>query len=272
MNLPPSNKLRLAVLVSGSGTNLQALIDRAAAGSLSAEVVVVASDRADAYGLVRAQQAGIATHVVDYRSYLSLRSEDLLSRTFPVDLEELDRKQKILVQGDHGKRMRQLARLVLAERDLVEVLDTYQPDYICLAGYMRLVTPYFLSYYNQDERMRVLNIHPALLPAFPGQHGYEDTFGYGCKWGGITVHFVDEGEDTGPIIAQAVYPIWHDDDVESVRRRGLELEYEVYAQCVNWLAAGQVRVMAGKGGRVRTAITDPLQKDVVRSWLQKSLT
>jgi len=155
---------------------------------------------------------------------------------------------------------------------LIEVLDPYQPDFICLAGYMRLVTPYFLSHYNKERRMRVLNIHPALLPAFPGQHGYEDTFAYGCKWGGITVHFVDEGEDTGPIIAQAVYPIWHDDDVETIRRRGLELEYEIYAQSVNWLAAGQVRIMGGKRDRMRTAVTDPLQKNIAKNWLEKSLT
>lgn len=271
MSLPLSNKLRLAVLVSGSGTNLQALIDRAADGKLSAEIVVVASDRADAYGLVRAKQAGIPAHVVDYRSYLKLSSEDLLSQTFPIDLKELDRSQKILTHEDRGKRVQQLGRLVLAERNLIEVLDPYQPDYICLAGYMRLVSPYFLSHYNNEGQMRVLNIHPALLPAFPGQHGYEDTFSYGCKWGGITFHFVDEGEDTGPIIAQAVYPIWPDDDVETIRRRGLELEYEVYAQCVNWLAAGQVRVTGGVG-RLRTAITDPVQKDIVRSWLQKSFT
>jgi len=272
MTLQPNNKLRLAVLVSGSGTNLQALIDRAAAGNLLAEIVVVASDRADAYGLVRARQAGIPSHVVDYRSYLKLSSEDLLSRTFPIDLKELDRTQKILRQVNREKRMRQLGRLVLAEKDLIEVLDPYQPDFICLAGYMRLVTPYFLSHYNKERRMRVLNIHPALLPAFPGQHGYEDTFAYGCKWGGITVHFVDEGEDTGPIIAQAVYPIWHDDDVETIRRRGLELEYEIYAQSVNWLAAGQVRIMGGKRDRMRTAVTDPLQKNIAKNWLEKSLT
>jgi len=269
MTLPSNNKVRLAVLVSGSGTNLQALIDRAADGSLAADIAVVASDRADAFGLTRAQRAGIPAHGVDYRAYLKLGPEDVLSKALRVDLQKVDDAQKILRQPDREKRMLQLGRLVLAEKDLIEKLDSYRPDFICLAGYMRLVTPYFLSHYNKDQRMRVLNIHPALLPAFPGQHGYEDTFAYGCMWGGITVHFVDEGEDSGPIIAQAVYPIWPEDDVEKVRQRGLELEYEVYAQCINWLAAGQVRILRN-GDRVRTAVTDPLLKPIIRNWMERS--
>ena len=89
------------------------------------------------------------------------------------------------------------------------------------------------------------NIHPALLPAFPGEHGYEETFAYGVKWGGVTVHFADEGEDTGPIIAQGVYPVWAYHDLGTVRARGLQLEYEIYAQCMNWLACGQVGNAAG---------------------------
>jgi len=265
-----SRKLRLAVLVSGGGTNLQALIDRAKSGDLSAEIVVVASDRKDALGLVRARKAGIATHVVNYGAHLQSGGEDLGKQPFPVDLRQLDRVQKILKHEDDSTRILHLGRLVLAEQELIEKLSPYQPDFICLAGYMRLVSPYFLAHYNVAGGMRVLNIHPALLPAFPGQHGYSDTLAYGCKWGGITVHFVDEGEDTGPIIAQAVYPVWPDDDLEQVRQRGLQLEYEVYSQCINWLAAGQVRLIESSEKRLITTIDDPSYPAIVNSWLQKS--
>ena len=271
-----SKKLRLAVLVSGGGTNLQALLDRANAGELAAEVVVVASDRADAYGLVRAQNAEIPAHVVDYRGFLRAEPEapsltERVLRECSVDIAELDRRQKILRHADTRSRQERLARLVLAEHALIQVLDGYQPDYVCLAGFMRLLTPFFLSHYNQKGDYRVVNIHPALLPAFPGQHGYQDTFEYGCKWGGITVHFADEGEDSGPIIAQAVYPIWPGEDMETVRQRGLRTEYDVYAQCINWIAAGQVMVQRGEDGRPRVAITDPAYSDVLRGWLAMSM-
>ena len=265
-----TQKLRIAVLVSGSGTNLQALIDRAGNGELAAEIVTVVSDRESAFGLSRARQAGIPVHFIDYNAYLKLTAKDLLSRDLPIDLGELDRAQKILHHHDREKRILQLGRLVLAEQDLIDKLDRYQPDLICLAGYMRLLTPYFLSRYNAGERMRVLNIHPALLPAFPGQHGYEDTLAYGCKWGGITVHFVDEGEDSGPILAQAVYPIWPGDDEQAVRSRGLQLEYEIYAQCINWLAAGQIKMVGTSSKRLSAINVDPLYPDVMKRWLQKA--
>ena len=259
-------QLRLAVLVSGGGTNLKAILDRSSDGSLNARIVVVASDRPDAYGLVRARDVGVPTEIVDYRGYVLREEEELDRNALPVDLEELDRAQRIIKSADRRKRLLRLASLVLAEQALIARLDAYQPDYICLAGYMRLVTPYFLNHFNRQDQWRVLNIHPALLPAFPGQHGYEDTFAYGCKWGGITVHFVDEGEDSGPIIAQAVYPVWPHDDIEQVRRRGLRLEYEIYSQCINWLAAGQVQMEHGPENRVRAVVTDPSYEDVLRSW------
>lgn len=265
--LKPGTKARFAVLVSGSGTNLQAFLDRASAGTLAADVAVVASDRPDAYGLVRASNAGIPAHVVDYGIYRSIGMNDPALKDLQVDLEALDRTQKILKNPDPEKRLLQLARLVLAERELSSVLDRYRPDFICLAGFMRLLSPFFLSRYNRENNWRVLNIHPSLLPAFPGQYGYEDTFAYGGKWGGITVHFADEGEDTGPIIAQAVYPIWPEDDLETIRRRGLGLEYEVYSQCVNWFVAGQVATHSGESGRTRALITDPCYGDILRRWM-----
>jgi phosphoribosylglycinamide formyltransferase-1 len=270
---PPPRKLRLAVLVSGGGTNLQSLLDRSAAGKLHAEVGVVVSDREDAYGLVRAERAGIPHHTVDYKACLeSMRELDPSTMSLPVDLTELDSRQRILKDDDPARRLSRLAGLVLAEKNLLEILDGYQPDYICLAGFMRLLSPYFLSHYSGEDAWRVLNIHPALLPAFPGEHGYEETFAYGVKWGGVTVHFVDEGEDTGPIIGQGVYPLWGEDDLDTVRARGLRLEYEIYAQCINWLAFRQVEMQRGADGRVRTVIRDPAYADILRSWLQKSFS
>lgn len=263
--------LRLGVLVSGGGTNLQALIDRSRSGDLAAEVVVVVSDNKDAYGLVRAQAASIPAHVVDYRGRRGQEPSGSSLAPLPSDLDEIDRKQRILKNPDPSARREQLTRLLLAERELIGCLDRYRPDYICLAGFMRLVSPYFLSHFNRDGQWRVLNIHPALLPSFPGQHGYDDTYHYGGKWGGVTVHFVDEGEDTGPIIAQAPFPIWPNESLERMRERGLSIEYEVYAQCVNWLAAGQVRIEHTSTGRIKTLITDPHYPDILARWMHQAL-
>lgn len=265
-------KLRLAVLVSGGGTNLQAILDRISSGRLSAEVVVVAGDRPGAYGLIRAARFNIPTHVVDYARNRWAEMEHPCAGSLPFDLDMLDRQQKILKNPDVGKRLERLARLALAENELAEILDAYRPDYICLAGFMRLLTPYFLNRYNRPDDLRVVNIHPALLPSFPGAHGYEDTFAYGARWGGVTVHFADEGEDSGPVIAQAAYPIWPEDDLETIRRRGLELEYEVYSQCIEWLAAGQVEMRSSPGGRRTTAITDPSYRSILRRWMEKAFS
>jgi phosphoribosylglycinamide formyltransferase-1 len=135
---------------------------------------------------------------------------------------------------------------------------------------MRLVSPHFIQHYNGGGTWRILNIHPAMLPAFPGQHGYEDTFRYGCRWGGVSVHFVDEGEDTGPLIAQAAYPIWPGDTIGKVRDRGLSLEYEVYTQCINWLAAGQIELET-MSSRTTTRIKDPLYPNILKAWLDMAL-
>lgn len=264
--------LRLAVLISGGGSNLQAFLDAASTGELSGEVVAVISDRTGAYGLVRAQKAGIPNHVVDYAAILRGEREASLVASGPsVNMEDLDRKQRILRNPDPQKRLDRLKRLVDAEQELIGILDTYRPDIICLAGFMRLLTPHFLHRYNSRGQWRVLNVHPALLPAFPGEHGYEDTLAYGCKWGGITVHFVDEGEDSGPIIAQAVYPLWPGDGVEEIRQRGLQLEYAVYPQVINWMAAGYVEIRDHPEDRFRVRITDPAYPRIVEGWVMKSL-
>lgn len=266
-----SSRLRLGAIVSGGGTNLQALIDRSRSGELAAEIVVVASDNAEAYGLTRARAAGIPAHVVDYRAHFKRELPGTVLSGLGVDLDALDRRQRILKDPDTRARRDRLARLILAEQEMIRILEDHRPDFICLAGFMRLVTPHFLSHFNASGAWRVLNIHPALLPAFPGPHGYEDTFRYGVRWGGATVHFVDEGEDTGPIIAQAPFPVWPADTLESLRGRGLTLEYELYAQCINWLAADQVRVITIPNGRTRTVITDPTYPAVLARWMRMAL-
>jgi phosphoribosylglycinamide formyltransferase-1 len=263
-------KLRLAVLISGGGTNLQAMIDRSIAGTLNGEIAVVLSDRAEAGGLQRAAKANIPAFHVDYKAFAKYGSGEIEKMELPVDLADLDRKQKILKNSDPLERRAKLARLVLAEHELIRVIDSYRPDYVCLTGFMRLVTPYFINHFNA-QGFRILNIHPSLLPSFPGRYGYEDTFGYGCRWGGITVHFVDEGEDTGPIIAQAVYPIWADDDIGKVRERGLQLEYELYSQVINWLAQGDVALKSTQGDRRRVEITDPKYGEILRGWVSKGI-
>jgi phosphoribosylglycinamide formyltransferase-1 len=252
-----SNRLKLAVLISGGGTNLQAIIDRIEAGELDAEIALVVSNNQDAYGLVRAQKHGISTAVVDYRKYGKKLLPEIDKSRLPGQFAEVMERQRIF-QGLPSEEIRdRLARLVLAEQEIIELLDPLTPELICLAGFMRLISPYFIEQYNKENRYGIMNIHPALLPAFPGSDGYGDTFAYGCRFGGITVHFVDEGEDTGPIIAQATYPIWPDDTLDQVRKRGLELEYALYSQCVQWMAQGDLLVEKGKDGQPRVRIRDP---------------
>ena len=113
-----------------------------------------------------------------------------------------------------------------------------------LAGFMRNLTPYFIDRVNTDRNNpRIMNIHPALLPAFPGVDGYGDTFRYGCKVGGCTVHFIDYGEDSGPIIGQRAFPISSDDTLDSIRQKGLALEWELYPQCIQMFAEGRIKIV-----------------------------
>lgn len=260
-----SGRLRVAVLISGGGTNLQALIDRARAGRLNADIVCVGSDRESAQGLVRARKAGIPTFVVSYEKYLKGHAAHDVDESM---VAAVDARQRILRDLEPDARRDRLMRLIAAEKEILAHVESHGAELVCLAGFMRLLTPFFLSRFHRDDRPGVVNIHPALLPAFPGQHGYRDTYRYGCKWGGITIHFVDEGEDTGPVIAQAVYPIWDEDAFEDVQQRGLYLEHLMYAQVVNWIAADQVRLVSRPGDRPRVRIDDPAYREVVGSWIE----
>jgi len=252
-----TKKLKLAVLLSGGGTNLQAMIDQIEAGKLDAEISVVVSNNPEAYGLVRAQKHEIPTAVVDYGNYGKKLLPEIHESNLPEEFGEVSKRQRIYFDLSPKEIRDRLARLVLAEQEIIGLLEPFKPDLICLAGFMRLISPYFVGRYNKEDRYGIMNIHPALLPAFPGTDGYGDTFAHGCRFGGITVHFVDEGEDTGPIIAQAIYPIWPEDTLEVVRGRGLELEYALYSQCIQWMAQGDLTLVSGEDGRSQVRILDP---------------
>jgi len=267
---PKIKKMKLAVLISGGGTNLQAMVDQIEAGKLDAEISLVVSNNPEAYGLKRAQKHGISTAVVDYRKYGKKLLPKIDENRLPRHFDEVIERQRVFHGLSPEKIRDRLARLVLAEQEIIELLDPLAPDLICLAGFMRLISPYFIGQYNREESYRIMNIHPALLPAFPGTDGYGDTFAYGCRFGGITVHFVDEGEDTGPIIAQATYPIWPDDTLDLVKKRGLGLEYALYSQCIQWMAQGDLLVEKGNEGRPRVRILDPMYPQFIEQLTQKA--
>ena len=198
-------KLRVGVLVSGSGTNLQAIVDRAEAGELPVEVVCVVSNKADAFALERARKHGIAALHLDHRLY--------------------------------GNREAYDGALVATLRD-------YGVELVVLAGFMRLVTPVLLDAFPQA----VMNIHPALLPAFPGLDAQRQALDYGVKVTGCTVHFVDQGTDTGPIILQAAVPVLEDDSEETLSARIHREEHRLYPEAVRLFAEGRLKV---EGRRVK---------------------
>lgn len=197
------SKLRLGVLASGRGSNLQSIMDAAAAGKIDAEVAVVISDNKDAFALERARKAGIPAEFVNPKEYPS--REDY-------------------------------------ERAVVDLLKRHGVGLVCLAGYMRLVGKVMLEAFPN----RIMNIHPALLPSFPGLHGQKQAWEYGVKFSGCTVHFVDEGMDTGPIILQAVVPVLDDDTADTLAARILEQEHRIYPEAVGLFAAGRLRINGRK--------------------------
>lgn len=198
-----AQKLKIAVLASGSGSNLQAIIDEIACGILPAELRLVISDKPDAYALQRAQAANVPT--------------------------------KIVLPADFAGRE-------AYDAELVRLLKAADVEAVALAGYMRLVTPTLLQAFPQ----KVLNIHPALLPSFPGLHAQRQAFEYGVKVAGCTVHFVDEGMDSGPIILQAPVPVLDTDDADSLAARILEQEHVIYPLALRLLAEGKLHIMGRK--------------------------
>jgi len=210
-------KIKLGVLISGSGSNLQAIIDRIEAGRLSAEIVVVVSNEPDAYGLTRARQHGLPNMVIDHRQHPDRES---------------------------------------FERQILEVLRAHQVELVALAGFMRMITSTLIDAFPH----RIMNIHPAILPAFPGTHVWQQQLDYGIKFAGCTVHFVDRGMDTGPIIIQAVVPVLDEDTADTLAARILKQEHRIYSAAIQLFAEDRLRV---QGRKVKVMPPIPVSEEMV---------
>jgi phosphoribosylglycinamide formyltransferase-1 len=240
-------KIRIGALISGSGTNLQAIVDACRDGRIDGRMVFVGSDNPAANGLARARRDNIPTFVVDYKSIIRAAKADVDQVKLPDDFDYSDirAKQNFFGAGEDPARIKFfLMSRAIAEARLLEAMAPYPFDLLVLAGFMRNLTPYFIDRVNTERsRPRIMNIHPALLPAFAGTDGYGDTFRYGCKVGGCTVHFIDYGEDTGPIIGQRAFQIQPQDTIDTIRAKGLKLEWELYPACIQLFALGRIRVV-----------------------------
>jgi phosphoribosylglycinamide formyltransferase 1 len=199
-----SKRLPLVVLISGRGSNLQAIIDQSQSGHLPVEIRAVLSNRPHAQGLTRAQRAGIATEVLDHRNFPTRESFD---------------------------------------QALIKLIDSYAPQLVILAGFMRILTVGFVRHYQG----RLLNIHPSLLPDFPGLDTHRRVLQAGRKEHGATVHFVTHQVDGGPIILQARVPVYTDDTPDTLAARVLEQEHRLYPEAIRAYAEGRVGL---KGGHV----------------------
>ncbi len=199
--------IRLGVLASGGGTNLQAILDACAARRIDAEVAVVLSNVPTAGALDRARRANVEALVIPSKGVADREAYDL---------------------------------------QLVDALRARRVDLVCLAGYMRIVTPAFLRAFGPSPATRgcprVVNIHPGLLPSFPGLHAQRQCVEYGARFAGCTVHFVDEGTDTGPVIVQAIVPVLPGDREEDLAARILEQEHRLYPQAIQWFSQGRLSV------------------------------
>lgn len=203
--------LKLAVLASGRGSNLQALIDAGERGLMDGRVALVVTDNPSAYAIERAKKHGIPFRVIERKGHPSRQAFDSA---------------------------------------LADAVEESGVDLVALAGFMRIISPSFLSRFPG----RVINIHPALLPSFPGLDAQKQAFEYGVKITGCTVHFVDEGVDTGPIIAQSAVPVLPGDTLESLSARILEQEHVIYPKAVTMIARGEVRAPERLLSRLRGAV------------------
>ncbi len=231
--------INIGALISGGGSNLQAIMDACTSGRIQGQILFAGSDIPDVKGLERARKAGIDTFVVDYAQIIQACRQGIEPADLPLDfnLTEILEKQQLLGQDSPGVEFFLKSRAI-AEKRLLDIILAYEIDLLVLAGFMRVLTPYFIDRINTSPgQYRIMNIHPALLPAFPGTDGYGDTFRYGCKVGGCTVHFIDYGEDTGPIIGQTAFEIEETDTLEDVKQKGLKKEWELYPACIRKFAA-----------------------------------
>jgi phosphoribosylglycinamide formyltransferase-1 len=197
---PNKEDTRLGILISGRGSNMAALADATRAGRIPrAQIAIVISDQPDAAGLARAKVCGLKTLVIER----------------------------------HGRSREE------HDSEILSALQAHEVDLVCLAGYMRLLSPYFIEAY----RNRILNIHPSLLPCFPGLDAQRQALEAGVKCSGCTVHFVDETLDGGPIIAQRTVPVLDDDTEETLSTRILEQEHQLYAEAVALVVSGKCEVV-----------------------------
>jgi phosphoribosylglycinamide formyltransferase 1 len=240
-----TNKIRIGALISGGGTNLQAIIDACESGSIDGEMVFVGSDNPEAKGLARSRKHGIPDFVVDYGKIILEYKNNQAAACIPGDFNfsEVLARQSLLPAGAPSEKLKTFFySRAMAEALLLEKMGAFPFDLLVLAGFMRNLTPYFIDRVNGKAALpRIMNIHPALLPAFPGTDGYGDTFRYGCKVGGCTVHFIDYGEDSGPIIGQRAFAIGPDDTLDKIREKGLQEEWLLYPECIQLFAKKRLR-------------------------------
>jgi phosphoribosylglycinamide formyltransferase-1 len=198
-----ARQVSIAVLISGSGTNLQSIIDAVEGKRLDAKIEIVLSNKADAFGLERAKKHGVPTVVLDHKSYSSREAYD---------------------------------------QAVVELLLKREVELVVLAGFMRLLSPVFIKAFSN----RIMNIHPALLPSFPGLQVQKKAVEHGVRFAGCTVHFVNEECDEGPIIIQAVVPVFADDTEATLAARILKQEHRIYPQAIQLYAENRLRVVGRK--------------------------
>jgi phosphoribosylglycinamide formyltransferase-1 len=196
-------KINLGVLVSGSGSNLQSIIDNIEKGLLDAVIKVVISNNPDAYAIERAKKHQIPAVVIKHQGYSNREDFD---------------------------------------QEMINVLESYSVELVVMAGFMRVLTALFLNTFP----MKIMNIHPAILPSFPGTHAQRRAAEYGVKFSGCTVHFADGGIDTGPIIIQAIVPAYVDDTEDTLAARILKEEHRIFPQAIQFYAEGKIEVTGRK--------------------------
>ena len=206
---------KIAVLLSGGGSNLQSIIDSIESGDIAVKIGVIISNKEDAYGLTRAANHGIPSEFINHKDY--------------------DGRESF-------------------EKKLIEILEGYGIELVVLAGFMRVLTPLFVNHFHH----RIINIHPAILPSFPGTQGQKQAFDYGVRFSGCSTHFVDEGTDTGPIILQAIVPVLPDDTIETLGARILKEEHRIFPESLRLWSQGRLVI---EGRKVRILPESPSGRD-----------
>ncbi len=213
-----SSRCRAAILISGSGSNLQAFIDRAASCNIALDIAIVVSNSVNAYGLTRAANEGINTYCIEHADYADRKSFD---------------------------------------QALAHELDQHQPDLLVLAGFMRILSPWFVDHYAG----KILNIHPALLPAYPGLNTHQRVLDAGEKWHGSTVHFVTDELDGGPRVLQGRLPVGPGESTEQLAKRVQAVEHQIYPEAANWFAEGRLKLHDGTAWLDGKVLTEPVMTD-----------